>query len=120
MAALDDEAQEHAIKTDPNSKTANTNTGGHVSGHVSEAGHVSDDTKAANTPKAATNVATQKKAALEETFSKTTKSVKAANSEVDPPTTSLLDSPRRPFVFDPKAAFTLLHDKDDTDNADEF
>ena len=109
VAALDDEAQENTIKTDPNSKTANTDMSGHVSGHVSEAGHVSSDAKAATVSKAATNMATQKKAVLEETLNKETKASKAATFDIDEgdtrPPTSLLDSARPPFVFDPKAAF---------------
>ena len=125
MAALGDETSNNTIKTDPNAKAATTDTGGKVSGSVSNAGNVSDGAKAANIAKTATKVATPNEAVLEELLSKPTKTVKAATSEVDDdnahPPTSLFGGTPKPFKFDPTQAFVRPTDDDEASNdADEF
>ena len=98
VAPLETQTQERPIATGGGVKGAKY-------GSVPCSGPVSDATKSANTAKRATNDATLNTAPLIERLNKTTKKTKSATSEVDGHPTSLLGGTRKPFVFDPTAAF---------------
>ena len=115
VAPLETDTQEHPTTTGVDVKSAKYES-------VPLSGPVSDATKRANFSKRATNNATLNTAPLIERLNKTTKKTKSATSEVDGHPTSLLGGTRKPFVFDPKAAFghTTDDDEADHDDLDEF